>query len=80
MWRDCCVTAIGIAQNQMEYTKNALYVPSPHTYESIIPPSGYSVTSEAQDYNGDANLEKIVVTVYRDGEVVQVLEDLKVQR
>lgn len=74
------VTAIGIAQSQMEHTQNALYVPPPHTYGSISVPPGHSVTSEAQDYNGDPNLEKIVVTVYRDGEVVEILEDLKVQR
>ena len=74
------VTAIGIARSQMEHTQNAIYVPPPHTYESIPVPPRFSVTSEAQDYNGDTNLEKIVVTLYRDGEVVQILEDLKVNQ
>lgn len=74
------VTATGIARSQMEHSQNAPYVPPPHTYESISTPPRYSVTSEAQDYNGHPNLEKIVVTVYLDGEVAKVLEDLKVNQ
>ena len=77
------VTVQSIARSQLEYTMDeasdlAVYCTAPCSYTSIggLPP-GYTVTSEALDYNGDPNVQKIVVTVYRDGQAVGSMEGIK---
>lgn len=75
-------TAENLARTQFEYTKSAGYRIPPHTYQSIDSvPENYAVTSEAYVVPGkDTTIEKIVVTVYRDGTSVYVLEGYKVWR
>jgi len=77
------VTAQNIARSQLEYTMDeasdsAVYCTTPCIYTSTggLPP-GYTVISQALDYNGDPNVQKIVVTVYRDGQVVASMEGIK---
>ncbi len=77
------VTAQSIARSQLEYTMDeasdsAVYCAAPCSYTSIggLSP-GYTVTTEALDYNGDPNVQKIVVTVYRDGQAIASLEGIK---
>ena len=77
------VTAQSIARSQLEYTIDeasdlAVYCTAPCSYTTIggLPP-GYTVTTAAQDYNGDPNVQKIVVTVYRDGSIVASMEGIK---
>ena len=68
-----------IARNQMEHIFSLQYQPPPHTYPSIDVPSGYSVTGVAEEYvAGDPNIEKVLVTIDRDGENILLLETLRV--
>ena len=78
-----------LARNQMEYLMTLSYVSPGGTYQSIadapgegfsIPP-GYGVTAATQSYVSDdglpGSIERVVVTVTRDGQSVFVLESLR---
>jgi type II secretory pathway pseudopilin PulG len=53
-----------IARNQMEYTLSQAYQAPPFTCPTIVPPSGYSVTCQAEIYvAGVSNVQHVVVTV-----------------
>ena len=74
-------TAHQLARSQIEYTKSDVYSAAPHTYPTVVPPSGYAVASAATTIGGgDANVELITVQVSKDGNVVYTLEDYKVNR
>ena len=75
-------TAKNLALSQIEYTKAQAFQIAPATYDPFTPiPGGYTVATEASPIDGyDDDLQKIVVTVSYEGEVVQLLEDLKVNR
>ena len=79
---DEMATAENVAQYQLEYTKSDIFQPLPATYDVISnPPANYSVTIEASAVpSRDANLQKIVVTVYHQGEAVLFKEGYKVDR
>lgn len=75
------VTAENLARSQMEYTKQSPYTPAPFDYSTITPPAGYSITAQATSIpDTDDKIQKIRVTIYRDGEALLVLEDFKVNR
>jgi len=75
-------TAENVARSQLEYTKSLAYVAAPTSYESIVSlPSGFTVSATASSVaDRDDNIQKITVTVYRDGEPVMVKEGFKVNR
>ena len=78
-----------LARNQMEYVWTQPYLPWPDTYTSItdVPslnvdiPDGFGVSADAQEYIADDGLsgsvEKVVVTVTRDGQSILLLETLR---
>ncbi|MCZ6789995.1 MAG: hypothetical protein O7D33_08710 [Chloroflexi bacterium] len=76
------VTAETLARSQLEYTKSQVYDVAPASYDTLTPvPAGYSISSNATSIGGrDANIQKITVTVSRDGEVALVLEEFKLNR
>ena len=79
---DELTTAENLAQSQLEYTKSDTFQAVPATYDVISPlPGNYSVTVDASAVsNRDANLQKIVVTVYHQGDLVFSKEGYKVDR
>ena len=73
--------AQGLAQTQMEYVKNYLYNPEATTYPVLTPPATYSVTVNVSAVPGaDANIQKIMVTVSKDGVILLTISDYKVNR
>lgn len=75
-------TAESLVRSQLEYTKSQDYIPAPASYDTIVPiPSGFTVSAQASPVTdrGD-NIQKITVTVYRDGESTLFMEDFKVNR
>ena len=73
--------AQGLAQTQMEYIKNCLYDPGATTYPILTPPATYSVTVSVSAVPGaDANIQKITVTVSKDGMNLVTVTDYKVNR
>ena len=76
------LSASSVAQYQLEYTKSDAFQSLPATYDVIPdPPPNYSVTVEASAVpSRDANLQKIVVTVYHQGELILAKEGYKVDR
>ncbi len=77
------VTAANLARSQLEYVKSQPYAAAPAAYATVTPPAGYSVSAEATsitDPPADALIQKITVTVARDGETVLTVEDYKVDR
>lgn len=73
--------AQSIAQSQMEYTKNYTYNASATTYPILTPPATYSVTVGVAAVSGaDTNIQKITVTVSKNGVSVVTVTDYKVNR
>jgi Tfp pilus assembly protein PilV len=73
--------AQGLARSQMEYTKNYTYNASATTYPKITAPSGYTITVNVTAVpDTDNNIQKITVTITRNGETLETLEDYKVNR
>lgn len=75
-------TAENLARSQLEYTKSQDYIPAPVSYDTIVSlPSGFTVSAQASPVTDrDDNIQKITVTVYRDGESILFMEDFKVNR
>jgi len=76
------VAAENLTRSQLEYTKSQLYQPLPASYETVTPyPDDYAVAVTADVVpGGDSSIEKITVTVTRNGEELLVTEDYKVDR
>jgi type II secretory pathway pseudopilin PulG len=69
-----------LAQNQLESVKQAPFEPD-GTYESVAAPENYAVDVTVAEVPGtDADIQKITVTILRDGESVLALADYKVNR
>ncbi len=81
--------AENLARNQMEYVLSQTYVAPPGNYSSVADdlaldlsiPTGFAVAAAAQTYVADdgysGSIEKVVVTVTRDGQSILVLESLR---
>jgi hypothetical protein len=75
------MTAQALAQDQLEFIKNAVFVPGAGSYPAVPSPSGYAVNVAVTAVPGaDANIQKITVIVLRDGAAVLTLADYKVDR
>ena len=75
------VTGENLARSQLEYTKSQTYLTAPASYATVTPPTGYAVSAEATSIAGaDSFIQKITVTITRDGETVVTVEDFKVDR
>ncbi|MHB8104642.1 MAG: type IV pilus modification PilV family protein [Dehalococcoidales bacterium] len=73
--------AQGLAQTQMEYTKNYAFTPGASTYPILSVPATYSVTVSAVAVPGaDTNIQKITVNVLKDGGSILTVSDYKVKR
>ena len=73
-------TAENVVRNQIEYVLEQDYKPPGETYLTITPSSGYSVTAETFDYNGDPNIEIVRFTVNHQGQPVKVFEIIRTDR
>jgi len=70
-----------IIRNQMEHIFELAYVAPPSTYPTVTPPAGYTVTAEALVYDpSSANIEKIRVTVVKNGGTVKAVDTLRANR
>lgn len=83
-----------IAQSQMDYIKSHDYLNLPHpvhnAYPLVTPPSGYSVSSDAEPLDPatgqslpsgpDYGIQKIIVTVYHQSKLASTLVTYKVNR
>ncbi len=73
--------AENIVRNQMEHVFEQAYVSPPGFYATITPPPTYSVVAEAQVYNAtSSNIERVIVTVIKEGRTVNVVETLRSNR
>ena len=79
--QDEIVVTQGLAQTQLEYTKSYAYNPGAVTYPAVTAPPGYSISMGVSAVPGtDANIQKITVTISRDGQVVETVAGYKVNR
>jgi Tfp pilus assembly protein PilV len=76
------VTAENLARSQLEYTKSQAYLAAPTPYATVTPPFGYTVSVENTSIPEATNssVQKITVTVERDGDTLMIVEDFKVDR
>jgi hypothetical protein len=73
--------AENLARNQLEVAFAAPYISPPTTFTTVAVPDGYGITAVAEEYvQGDGNIQKIVVTVSRDGASVLTVETLRVKQ
>ena len=72
--------AENVGRNQMERLFSTTYLDPPSAYPLVATPEGYDVTADAEEYvPGDPAIEKIVVRVSHQGQVVLTLETLRVR-
>jgi len=70
-----------LARTQLEYVKGYPYDPEATTYPAVDAPEGYTVSVEVASIpDTDTDIQKITVTVSREGEDVLTVEDYKVNR
>lgn len=73
--------AQGLAQTQLEYTKSNACNPGAATYPALAAPPGYSISVGVSAVPGtDTNIQKIIVTVSREGQAVATVAGYKVNR
>jgi type II secretory pathway pseudopilin PulG len=71
----------GLAQTQLEYTKSYTYNPGATTYPLVAAPTGYTIAVGVSAVPGaDTNIQKITVTVSRDGQAVETVQGYKDNR
>ncbi|MDX1600159.1 MAG: hypothetical protein R3191_01455 [Anaerolineales bacterium] len=79
----------GLARSQLELIKDAPYADDHTTYPAVSPPTGFSVSFTADDWDpasgdftgtSDSGMQRITVTVSRGGDTVVELQDIKVNR
>jgi Tfp pilus assembly protein PilV len=70
-----------LALSQLEYTKSYVYIPGAAGYPAIDVPEEYALSVAVRPVPGtDINIQKITVTVSRDGRDVLTVSDYKVNR
>jgi Tfp pilus assembly protein PilV len=70
-----------LARSQMEYTKSYTYIYGASSYPTIAAPSDYSLSVAVNMVPGaDANIQKITVNVFREGQLKFAVSDYKVNR
>jgi len=80
--------AENLARNQMEYVFSLPYIAPTGTYASIADdaglnisvPTGFAISTATQTYVSDSysgTIEKVLVTITRDGQSILVLESLR---
>ena len=75
------VVAQSLVQTQLEYTKSYPYDPEATTYPTVDTPEGYTISvGVASIPDTDTDIQKITVTVSRDGEDLLTVADYKVNR
>lgn len=89
------MVAQSLARTQLEYTKSYPYdsgadtypyvdtYDEPHNPSPITLPEGYAIAVEVEailEPATDDNIQKIIVTISRDGEDILTIEDYKVYR
>ena len=71
-------TAENLARNQMESVFTQPYQPVPYTYTSVQLPPGYVAGAQAEEFvTGDGDIQRVIVTVSRDGQDILILETLR---
>jgi len=77
--QDEATAAQGLAQSQLEYIKSQPY--SPGSYATVAAPAGYALSVAVAPVPGtDTDIQKVTVTVLRDGDGVLTVSDYKVNR
>ena len=72
------VVAQGLARTQLEVIKGSAYDTS---YPSVDTPDGYTISIDVDSIPGTDNaIQRIAVTISRDGEEILTVEDYKVNR
>ncbi len=75
------VVAQRLVRSQLEYTKSYSYDPNATTYPTIDVPAGYGLSVMTGSVPGtDTNIQKITVTISRDGQDILAVSDYKVNR
>ncbi|MFC1946881.1 prepilin-type N-terminal cleavage/methylation domain-containing protein [Chloroflexota bacterium] len=76
------IVAENLARTQLEYAKSLPFNDAPFSYQSVeVVPEGYSVTMEATPVSSrDANIQRLIITIFRGDKSVYILEGFKVNR
>ena len=73
--------AENLIRNQMEYMFEQAYVPPPGVYLTVTPPPSYVLTAQAVVYAATStSIERVRVTVFKEGRQVKLLETLRSNR
>ena len=74
-------TANNLIRNQISYILEQPYQPPGEAYATITVPSGYSLNVETLTHDvSSTDIEKIRITVYQQGNQIEVREELRSNR
>ena len=74
-------TANNLIRNQISYILEQPYKPPGEAYTTITVPSGYSLNVETLTHDvSSTDIEKIRITVYQQGNQIEVREELRSNR
>ena len=72
------VVAQRLVRTQLEYIKSCPYAT---TYSTVDTPEGYTISVEVDSTpDNDADIQKVTVTIFRDGDNITAVENYKVNR
>ncbi len=75
------VVAQSLARTQLEYTKGYPYDPIPASYPTVNATAGYAISvNVTATPDTDTDIQKITVTISREGEDILTVVDYKVNR
>ena len=75
------VVAQSLARTQLEYTKGYPYDPVPASYPTVNATAGYAISvNVTATPDTDTDIQKITVTISREGEDILTVVDYKVNR
>ena len=72
-------TSAWLLTSQVELIKSSPFVAPPGVYPTVVPPDGFTVdNSTAALSGGNSFIQDVTVNVYRNGELVESIQMLKV--
>lgn len=74
-------TSAWLGTSQIELIKAAAYVPTPGTYPTVTPPTGYTIQNTTTSISGlDNFIQDVTIQVFKDGELISSVTMVKIDK
>ena len=74
-------TSAWLGTSQIELIKDAAFVPTPGTYPTVTPPTGYTVQNTTTSISGlDNFIQDVTIQIFKDGELISSVTMVKIDK